>query len=175
MLLENEEIKFIVLYVLKRYDAPISSETFYEILTWDKEIMGFFDAAAALSELVAGGYAKKTFYRNEECYALTEDGLRSAELFGDKFPKSIQNRIDSAIGSIKYETLASPDMAYAEVLPATDRDYAARCTYLQNRTPMMELSLNAGSRAQAEAVARYFEEHSKEIYEGILKICMPDK
>ena len=87
MFLEKEEIKFIVLYVLKQYKAPITSEAFYEILTWDKEIMGFFDAAAAMSELVSDKYAEKTFYRNEECYTLTEDGIKAIGLFKKKIPK----------------------------------------------------------------------------------------
>ena len=56
MFLEKEEMKFIVLYVLKQYKAPITSDAFYEILTWDKEIMGFFDAAEKLSELIGDAW-----------------------------------------------------------------------------------------------------------------------
>ncbi len=175
MFLEKEEIKFIVLYVLKQYKAPITSEAFYEILTWDKEIMGFFDAAAAMSELVSDKYAEKTFYRNEECYTLTEDGIKAIGLFKKKIPKSIQNRIDSAIENRRYDALSAPDAAYAEVLPVNHKDFMARCTLLQNHTPMLELSLNAGSEAQAKAVSKYFKNHSKEIYNKILEICMPDE
>ncbi len=175
MFLEKEEMKFIVLYVLKQYKAPITSDTFYEILTWNKEIMGFFDAAEKLSELVSDNYIEKTFYRNESCYTLTEDGNRAIELFAERFPKSVKNRIDAAIGKIRYDALSDPNAVYAEVLPVNRTDFAARCTYLEDHTPMLELSLNAGSKKQAEAAAKYFKEHSKEIYEGILKLCMPEE
>lgn len=175
MYLEKEEMKFIVLYVLKRYNAPISSDTFYDILTWDKEIMGFFDAAEKLSELVSDNYIEKTFYRNKSCYALTEDGNRAIELFGERFPKSIQKRIDAAIEKLRFDALSDPNAAYSEVLPVSHKEFAAHCTYLENHTPMLEMNLNAGSAAQAEAAAKYFKEHSKEIYDGILKLCMPEK
>ncbi len=175
MFLEKEEMKFIVLYVLKQYKAPINSDTFYEIITWDKEIMGFFDAAEKLSELVADNYIEKTFYKNESCYALTEDGNRAIEIFGERFPKSIQNRIDNAIGKIKYDTLSDPDAVYAEVLPATHQDFMAHLSYYQEHKPLMELRLNCGSRAQAEAVAKYFKENSDKVYKEIFKICNSEK
>ena len=174
MYLEKEEMKFIVLYVLKQYKAPINSDTFYGILTWDKEIMGFFDAAEKLSELVSDNYIEKTFYKNESCYVLTEDGNRAIELFAERFPKSIQNRIDDAIGKIKYDALSDPNAVYAEVLPATHKDFMAHLTYYQEHKPMLEIKLNTGSRPQAEAVAKYFKENSDKIYEEILKICIPE-
>ncbi len=175
MYLEKEEMKFIVLYVLKQYKAPINSDTFYEIITWDKEIMGFFDAAEKLSELVSDNYIEKIFYKNESCYALTEDGNRAIELFAERFPKSIQNRIDAAIGKIKYDALSDPNAVYAEVLPATHTDFMAHLTYYQEHIPMLELKLNTGSKAQAEAVAKYFKENSDKVYEEILKICTSEK
>ncbi len=175
MYLEKEEMKFIVLYVLKKYKAPINSDTFYEILTWDKEIMGFFDAAETLSELVSDNYIAKTFYKNESCYALTDDGDRAIELFAERFPKSVQNRIDAAIGKMKYDALSDPDAVYAEVFPATHKDFTAHLTYYREHIPMLEIRLNAGSKAQAESVAKYFKENSDEIYKEILKICIPEK
>lgn len=175
MFLENDEMKFISLYALKRYQAPITSETFYEILTWDKEIMGFFDAASAMDELLSGGYVEKTFYRNKECYSLSKDGEKTLELFGEKFPKSIQNRIDDAIGKMRYDKLSAPNASYAEVVPVNHTDYAARLTYLENHTPMLELSLNAGSRKNAERISKHLEEHAKEIYEKVLDMCVPEE
>ncbi len=169
MYLEKEEMKFIVLYVLKAYKAPINSDTFYEIITWDKEIMGFFDAAETLSELISDNYIEKTFYKNESCYTLTEDGSRAIELFAERFPKSIKNRIDTAIGKIKYDALSDPDAVYAEVLPATHSDFMVHLTYYKEHKPLLELRLNAGSRVQAEAVAKYFKENADKAYTEIFK------
>ncbi len=174
MFLEKEEMKFIVLYALKQYKAPMKSETFYDIITWDKDIMGFFDAAAALSELDTGDYVEKTFYRNEECYALTENGAKALELFGEKFPKSIQNKIDDAIGKLRYDTLADPKAVYAEVLPVTHKEYGVKLSVMDDHKPLMELSLRIGDRKVAEDVAESFKENSDKIYEEILKICMPE-
>ncbi len=174
MFLEKEEMKFIVLYALKQYKAPMTSETFYEIITWDKDIMGFFDAFSSLNELSTTGYVEMTFYRNEECFTLTENGEKALELFGDKFPKSIKNRIDDAIGKLRYDTLSDPKAIYAEVLPVTHKEYGVKLSVMEDHKPLMELSLNVGDRQIAEQTAKHFKENSEEIYKEILKIILPE-
>lgn len=173
MYLEKEEVKFIILYVLKKYEAPITADTLYGIVSWDKAVMNFFDAAEAVAELFEVKYIEEKFYRGEKCYALTTDGMRAIEIFGEKFPKSIQNRIDKTIDEMRYDELSDPNAALCEVLPVNHTSYAARFTYLQKHTPMLELSLNAGDKRQAEAVLEYMKEHKDEIYGKILEICMP--
>ena len=69
------------------------------------------------------------------------------------FDKPIERR---GTGALKYDALADPNAVYAEVLPVTHKDFMMRCTYLSEHTPMLELSLNAGSKKQAEAAAKYF-------------------
>ena len=45
MFLERDEMKFAVLYTLKRYVEPASMGQLTEILTWEKEVMGYFELA----------------------------------------------------------------------------------------------------------------------------------
>ena len=62
MYLDKEEKKFAVLYAVKQFKAPISMSLTYEIFTWDKEIMEYFDLSEALAELLEGGYIQQKFY-----------------------------------------------------------------------------------------------------------------
>ena len=48
MYLEKEEMKFAALYTVKQYKAPLSMSRIYEILTWDGQVMEYFDLAAVL-------------------------------------------------------------------------------------------------------------------------------
>ncbi len=175
MYLEKEEMKFSVVYAIKQYKAPINMDLTYRIFTWDKEIMQYFDLAEVLAELLEDGYIVKKFYRNEEAFCLTESGEEAYRFFKTRVPYSVRQKIDDAIGRVKYDEIVDPDAVKAEVIPVTSDQYMARCSILENKVPIMELNLNMGKRRDAERVARHFKENSQKIYEEILKVCTEDK
>ncbi len=174
MYLEKEEIKFAVVYTVKQYKAPLSMSRIYEILTWDKEVMEYFDLSEALMELSEDGYIYKKYYRNEEAFCLTEKGREAYLYFKSRVPFSIRARIDNAIGTVKYTELADPNAVRAEVSLAAEEQYAVRCCITEDRVPMLELSLNVGTKPQAERAAAYFKENADLIYKEILKLCVPE-
>ena len=174
MFLEKEEIKFAVVYTIKQYKAPISMSRIYEILTWDKEVMEYFELSEALMELSEDGYIIEKYYRNEESFALSEKGEDAYIYFKSRIPGSVKDRIDSAIGEIKYTELMDPNAVRAEVVLAAREQYMARCCILDGKVPMLEISLNMGTKPQAENAAEYFKENADEIYKQILKLFVPE-
>lgn len=171
MYLEKEEMKFAALYALRQYKAPMQESRLYEIFTWDKDIMEYFDLSEVLAELLEDEYIFKKYYRNEETLALTEKGEAAHLFFKERVPYSIRARIDSAIGRIKYDELADPNAICAEVVLAAEEQYMARCSINENKVPVMELSLNMGKKLQAQKVAAYFKKNADRIYTEILKLC----
>ena len=171
MYLEKEEMKFAVLYAVKQYKAPISMSLTYEIFTWDKEIMEYFDLSQALSELTEDGYIVRKFYRNEEAFCLTDSGEDAYRFFMERVPKSIRTRIDDAIGRVKYDELVDPNAVRADVVYAGDEQYMAKCSISEGKTPLLDISINMGKRHQAQRVADYFKKNSQKIDEEILRIC----
>ncbi len=174
MFLEKEEMKFAVLFAIKQFKAPISESLVYEIFTWDKDIMDYFDLSGALSELLEDGYVCKKFYRNEEALSLTEKGEAACGYFKERVPFSIRERIVEAIGRIKYDELVDPNIVLTDVVFVTDEQYMAKCSIMEDKVPMLELGINMGKRHQAERVAEYFKKNSKKIYDEILKLCTED-
>ncbi len=174
MYLEKEEMKFAVVYAIKQYKAPISMSLTYEIFTWDKEIMEYFDLSEVLAELLEDGYIYEKYYRNEQAFCLTESGEAAYLYFKGRIPYSIRERIDEAIGKAKYDEIVDPNAVKAEVVLAAEEQYMARCSILEDKVPMMELSINMGKKIHAERVAEHFKKNSKRIYEEILKLCVED-
>ena len=174
MYLEKEEIKFAVVYTIKQYKAPLSMSRIYEILTWDKEVMEYFDLSEALLELSEDDYIYKKYYRNEESFCLTDKGKDAYLYFKSRVPYSIRARIDSAIGTIKYDELADPNAVTAEAVLAAREQYMARCCIIDDKIPMLELSLNVGTREQAKRTAEYIKKNADRIYKEILKLCLPE-
>ena len=171
MYLEKEEMKFAAVYAIRQYKAPIAESRLYEIFTWDKEIMEYFDLSASLAELLEDGYIIKKFYRNEEALCLSDKGDEAFLFFKERVPYSIRARIDSAIGRIKYDELADPNAIRGEVVLAAEEQYMAKCSIIENKVPVLELSLTMGKKVQAQKVADYFKKNADRIYEEILKIC----
>lgn len=174
MFLEKEEIKFAVVYTIKQYKAPIRMSRIYEILTWDKEVMEYFELSEALMELSEDGYIIEKYYRNEESFSLSEKGEDAYIYFKSRIPASVKDRINSAIGEIKYTELMDPNAVRAEVVLAAREQYMARCCILDGKVPMLEISLNMGTKPQAENAAEYFKENADEIYKQILKLFVPE-
>ncbi len=174
MYLEKEEMKFAVLYAIRQFKAPIEESLLYEIFTWDKEIMEYFDLSEVLLELTEDKYIFKKFYRNEECLCLSDRGEDAHVFFKNRVPASIRARIDSAIGEIKYTELSDPNAVFSEVILSNQDQYMAKCSISENKVPLLELSINMGKRAQAQKVANYFKDNAHRIYEEILKICTED-
>ncbi len=175
MYLNQEEMKFAAVYAVKQYKAPISVSLIYEIFTWDKEIMEYFDLAAVLDELLEDGYILKKYYRNEEALCLSETGEAAYLYFKSRIPYSVRERIDAAIGRVKYDELVDPNAARADVVFVADEQYMAKCSLIEDKIPLMELSINMGDRVHAQRVANYFKKNSRKIYEEILKICTDEK
>ena len=171
MYLEKEEMKFAVLYAIKQYKAPISMSLTYEMFTWDKNIMEYFDLSEVIAELLEDGYIIQKYYRNEEAFCLTESGEAAFRYFKDRVPFSIRTRIDEAIGRVKYDELVDPNAVRAEVILAAEEQYMARCSIIEDKVPVLELSLNMGKKVHAQRVAEYFKKNSKKIYDEILRLC----
>ncbi len=171
MYLEKEEMKFAVLYAVKQFKAPISMSLTYEIFTWDKEIMEYFDLSEVLAELLEDGYIIRKFYRDEEAFCLTESGESACLYFKQRVPKSVRTRIDDAIGRVKYDELVDPNGVITEIIYAAEDQYMAKCIVMEDKVPMLELSINMGRRYHAERVAEHFKKNAKNIYDEILKIC----
>lgn len=169
MFLERDEMKFAILYTLKRYVEPANMPNLCEILTWDKEVMGYFDLAVMLNELIEDGYVESRYYRDDQSFCLTEKGADTNSFFFERVPKSIRRRIDEAVGAIKFAEQTDPNAIRTEILPVAPYQYMASLQMLDASTPLLELQVFAGSRAEAEKAAKALKTHAEEIYGDIIR------
>ena len=169
MFLERDEMKFAILYTLKRYVEPVNMPDLCEILTWDKEVMGYFDLAVMLNELIEDGYVETKYYRNDQSFYLSPKGEDTNDFFFERVPKSIRRRIDEAVGAIKFADQADPNAVKTEILPVAPYPYMASLQMLDASTPLLELQVFAGSRAEAEKAAKALKKHAADIYSDVIR------
>lgn len=175
MYLEKSEEKFAVLYTIDRYEAPLDLTTLFEIMTWEKQVMEYFDLSEILFELKEDKYIEKKYYRDLQAYILTDKGREALALFSERIPPAVKLKLNDAIGKIKFDRIADPNAVTAEVLPSGPTGWILRCSLKENGKEQMELVLNFhSSRLPAELSADNFKNNANKIYQGILKLCLPD-
>lgn len=170
MYLEKDEMKFAILYTLEKNVEPMSMSLLCEVLTWDKNVMGYFELAEMLAELIEDNYAERVNYRGEEAFRLTGKGKDTNEFFSRRVPASIRDRINDAVSGMKYETQTNPNAVVCEILPAASGRYMASMQILDLGSPIMELRLETGGRVDAERMIASMKKKAEEIYAQTLKI-----
>ncbi len=171
MFLDRDEMKFAILYTLKRYVEPVSMPRLAEVLSWDsKEVMGYFELSELMNELTEDGYTESKFYIGDICYNLSEKGMDTNAFFFERIPKSIRQRIEAAVNTIKFEEQADPNAIKTEILPIAPQQYMASLQMLDAGDPLLELKIFAGSRSQAEKAAKSLKKNAHRIYRDIIGI-----
>ncbi len=168
MFLEHDEMKFAILYTLEKNVEPISMPALCDILTWEKQVMNYFDLALMLNELIEDGFVESKFYRDERAFTPSERGKETNMFFFERVPKSIRDRIDSAISEIKFEEQVNPNAVETEIIPVAPHQYMASLNMLDANLPMLELKIYAGSRADAENASKILSKEADEIYKMII-------
>ena len=170
MFLDRDEMKFAILYTLKRYVEPMSMPRLSEVLSWDsKEVMGYFELSELMNELTEDGYTESKFYIGDLCYSLSEKGKDTNDFFFERVPKSVRQQIEKAVYTIKFAEQADPNAIKTEILPTAPQQYMASLQMLDAGAPLLELKIFAGSRAQAEKAARNLKKNAHEIYWDLVK------
>lgn len=170
MFLENDEMKFAILYTLKVYTYPLSLEKLARVLTWDEEVMSYFDLTILLSELIEDKFIERLYYLNEECVKLTELGLDTDEFFSKRIPLSIRQRIKETAARDNFDEKTNPNAVLSDILPVSVNRYMTELKILDAGSPILELKMEIGQKAQAEKARDVFKKKSQEIYAYLCKI-----
>lgn len=168
MFLERDEMKFAILYTLKRYVEPATMPQLSEVLTWDNKVMGYFDLAIMLNELIEDGYIEKTYYRNVEAFYMSEKGKDTNSFFFERIPASIRKHIEDTVATLKYQDQVDPHAIKSEILPVAPQQYMASLQMLDGGSPLLELQIFAGSKAEADHAAKVLKSQAADIYKSII-------
>ncbi len=168
MFLERDEMKFAILYTLKRYVEPATMPQLSEVLTWDNKVMGYFDLAIMLNELIEDEYIERTHYRGVEAFFMSEKGKDTNSFFFERIPASIRRHIEDTVATMKYQEQVDPHAIKSEILPVAPQQYMASLQMLDGGSPLLELQIFAGSKAEAEHTAKALKQQAADIYKDLI-------
>lgn len=167
------EIKILVCYLLHNISQKLTLSQINEALL-KKGLVNYFELADAMSELLESGHIIicATNEKDEECYELTELGVRTAQEFSDTLPLTVREK---ALHSA--QNLLTRQKSAAENIVTVDKvkdGYMVNLIISDIGSDLMNLSLFMPTENEADAVKRQFIRDPLLIYKGMLALLTGD-
>jgi hypothetical protein len=163
-------IQFIILFTLNNADSPLPYNELLNLVL-DNCNINFNDFQIALVNLVSTGHVHAYLEGPHlQKYEVTPKGQAAGDFFKTHIPVYIREPIQQSIKDMFREERLKHAIR-SNIYPIKHDEYSAECElYDDDNTRLMNLSLYAGSREEAEKLAEYFRHNAYHIYDGIINL-----
>jgi|LSQX01.3.fsa_nt_gb predicted transcriptional regulator len=162
------ENKLILLYILKNMDLLLTNSQLTEIVMQDS-LMNYFLLQQYLLDLMNIEYIQIISENNKQFYKITKQGEEALNYFEKRISyvkrEKILNRLSDKRKGIKQASEISSDYT-----PYNENDYCVECKIIENRTPLIELKVSVGSKAQAKKICEEWKKNSQIMYSKIISV-----
>ena len=162
--------KITILELLHRSGFPLSNSQITDFFL-EGDLTDYFTAQQAISDDEEAGLIFSKTNHNNTTYSITDDGVKTLELFKEKISPALSKDIN------KYLKVNSISMKEEKSYKATyfkaDRGgYVVQLRITENDVPTMDLSFHVGSKEQAETLCNNWKVRSDQVYEAVMDILM---
>ncbi len=161
-------IQFIILYTLSKVDDAVPYNELLNLVL-DNCNINYNDFQVSLDNLVTTNHVESYLEgSHNQKYKITQKGMNAGDFFTSAIPIYIREPIDNSIKEL-FREARRKNAIRSGITPVRKDEYRADCQlYDDDNLQILNLSLYAGSREEAEKMAEYFREHSDDIYSKIL-------
>jgi hypothetical protein len=161
------DIKLLVLYLAANLAGPVDFATLTDLAMCDDGV-DYFQFAESVSELVATGH----LHQEEDCYTVTDKGLRNNASAESSLSPVIRKRCDRRLAPLN-EALRRSAQIKASVQPhSTGNSCTVTLTMEDGEGPLFSLSMLAPTVPLGQSIADAFREHPERIFNGILHVLL---
>lgn len=168
-------IQFIILFTLDNVDRPVAYDDLLNLVLNNCNI-NYNDFQIALDNLANTEHIQ-TFLEGDhkQIYAITQKGSNAGGFFKSQIPIYIREPIKDSIKEL-FRNERLKNSIRSGITPVRKNEYTAECSlYDDDNTQLMSISVYAGTREQAEKIAKYFKTHSDTVYAKIMEAMMPEE
>ena len=162
-------IQYIILFTLSKVDNAVPYNELINLVL-DNCNINYGDFQVALTNLVKTDHVSTHLEgeRNQK-YEITDKGLNAIEFFQSSIPIYIREPIADSVKQLFIEERRR-NAVEGNISPVRGEEFSADCVLRNDdKTELMRLSLYAGTRDEAERLARYFRSHPEEVYAKVLE------
>ncbi len=167
MYLDDVQVRLTVLYAMRCCKTTVSEDMFNEMIV-HQDVMDYFTMMNCIYELEGMEMLKVMTIDNEKRFDITKKGLGSVSMFKDKVPLSIRDKIYDKAYQINQRSARGREVS-ADIVPIDEKKYMAKCGIYEWGTPLMEVSVFAGTKKSAQDIVKKFETNASKIYKLVLE------
>ena len=164
------EGKILILYILNKIGKPVTNAELLNVVTSLTD-MNYFYFQQFLLDLIDSKYVEHYSNGCDMVYKLSKKGSETLKLTIDIIPGIRKLRIDTNIKENVSEVEEALSVT-AEFLPLNETDYSVKCKVVENSITMFEITVFAGTREQAKAIADNWKANATEIYPQMLDLLV---
>lgn len=162
-------IQYIILFTMASANRVVTHDQLTTIVLDNCNIM-FTDFRIALDNLEKIGYLRLFCPDEKLTYCeLLPKGVEANGFFYKKIPIYIREPIEEYIEDF-FEAETQKTRVKAELLPLNLKEYMADFAIYDGKTPLITLSLYAGTRKYAQSMIRAFKKDPQKVYETVLEL-----
>ena len=163
------KIQYIILFAMAKADRIITHNQLMSIVL-DNCNIKFTDFRIALDNLEQIGHIRVFSPDGKETYCeLLPLGREANGFFYKKIPIYIREPIEQYIEPFFRDEVIRQSVR-AELLPLSEKEFMADFGIYDGKTPLMLLSVYAGTRAYANSMIREFNKDPQKIYETVIEL-----
>ncbi len=167
----KRDIKMLLLFLLDQVGGEVSKTMMGEVMQ-EQSIANYFEVMDAISELVEIGNLHCREEKGEEMLSITERGRGAVEMVTEDIPKTIREVALKSL--VHFQTLERNAKENEVVITKRDGGYDVSFSLKDHDFSMMELTIYAADRSQAEKLKKNFLEDPARIYSSLLAALMVD-
>ena len=170
------EIRMLLCYLLDKIGQPVSGETLARVLQ-ENGLANYFETMDAVNELVKNGNlatvpVDPSAANGEEGVVLTDRGRGAIDILASDLPATVrETAVRTTLRYLTKERNARDNDARIEEV---DDGYQVTFTMADRGTTLMELSIYAATRDEAETLKTNFTDDPVRVYSAILAALMAD-
>jgi len=160
-------IQYIILFTMSKADRIITHDQL-TTLVLDNCNINFADFRIALDNLSSIGFIRvfNAGDNNQYCELLPK-GVESNGFFQNSIPVYIREPIANSIAPFFHEEELKKSIR-SEITPLNEKEFLVDCGIYEGNTPLMQLSVYAGTRKNAAEMARKFKDNPEKFYNLVI-------
>ena len=167
-LINYQEIKILVCYMLKGAGEPMSRKAVVEIISGNG-MANFFETGSAIDDLIT---AHNLIEIDEDLLELTETGMQIADTLSGMIPYTLRER--SVKSALQLLTRKRRERENNVTIEKLERGCIVNCTINDDEHPLMSLSLRVADNLQAQLIRENFLNDPVLLYRSMLAILTGD-
>ena len=165
--------KLIVLFALNKVESPLTNTQLLDLFQ-KMHYTSYFHLQEVLSDLESDRLISADRKHRTTYYVLTDEGLRTHNLFSGEIPPGIRDEVTAYLLSNGRE-LRREAGVISDYSRTSAQDYTVHCTAKEGELTLIDLKLSVPTEAAASALAESWRTRSQEAYQALIQALLSEK